>query len=93
MKPEAATIVAAFREEDAYEPAGYTLYSYAAVQTWAQAVQRAGSVDPAAVMKELHEGTFDTVLGEIGFDPKGDVTGLSAYIWYVFEPDKYVAVK
>ena len=92
LKPEAATIVAAFREEDAYEPAGYTLYSYAAVQAWAQAVQRAGSLETAAVIKELREGTFDTVLGKISFDKKGDVEGLSAFVWYLFEADKYVAV-
>ncbi len=93
LKPEAASIVAAFREEDAYEPAGYTLYSYAAVQTWAQAVQQAGSLNPTAVMKALHEGTFDTVLGKISFDQKGDVQGLSSYIWYIFETDRYVPLK
>ncbi len=93
LKPEAASIVAAFREEDAYEPAGYTLYSYAAVQTWAQAVQRAGSLEPQAVIKTLHEGKFDTVLGEISFDQKGDVQGLSNYIWYAFEADRYVPLK
>ena len=32
LKPEARDVVAAIREEDAYEPEGYTLYSYGAVQ-------------------------------------------------------------
>jgi len=39
MKPEARDVVAAIREEDAYEPEGYTLYSYGAVHAWAQAVK------------------------------------------------------
>ncbi len=32
LNPEAGDVVAAIREEDAYEPEGYTLYSYGAVQ-------------------------------------------------------------
>ena len=31
-----------------YEPAGYTLYAYAVVQVWAQAVEKAGTFDAAA---------------------------------------------
>ena len=93
LRPEAAAVVTAFRDEEAYDPAGYTLYSYGAVQAWAQAVQQAGSLEPDAVIKALNKGTFDTVLGKIGFDDKGDVTGMSAFVWYVFEKDDYVRVK
>jgi len=93
LKPEASTIVAAFRTEDGYEPAGYTLYSYGAVQVWAQAVQRAGSLKSADVIAALHQGTFDTVLGKIGFDGKGDVTGLSTFVWYVVGKKTYEPVK
>lgn len=93
LRPEAATIVAAFRDEDGYEPAGYTLYSYGAVQAWAQAVQQAGSVESSRVISALHKGTFDTVLGKIGFDEKGDVTGISAFIWYVTGKQGYMPVK
>ena len=89
LNPEASTVVAAFRDEDAYEPAGYTLYSYGAVQVWAQAVQQAGSLKPADVIDALHKGTFDTVLGKIGFDKKGDVTGMSPFIWYVMGKKTY----
>lgn len=93
LRPEAANIVSAFRDEDAYEPAGYTLYSYGAVQAWAQAVQQAGSLEPDAVIKVLNKGTFDTVLGQIGFDDKGDVTGMGTFVWYVFERENYIPVK
>jgi len=93
LKPEAADVVAAIREEDAYEPDGYTLYSYGAVQAWAQAVKKVGSLKPKAVIKALREGSFDTVLGKIGFDEKGDVTGISTFVWYVFGKEDYSPVK
>ena len=93
LKPEAQDVVAAIREEDAYEPEGYTLYAYGAVQAWAQAVEQAGSLKPKAVIKALKKGTFDTVLGKIGFDEKGDVTGISTFVWYVFGQEDYSPVK
>jgi branched-chain amino acid transport system substrate-binding protein len=34
LKPEAQDVAAAIREEDAYEPEGFTLYVYGAVQAW-----------------------------------------------------------
>ncbi len=90
LKPEAATVTAAFRDEEDYEPAGFTLYSYGAVQAWAQAVQQAGSLQPDAVIDALKAGSFDTALGKIGFDEKGDVTGLSAFVWYVVGEEDYM---
>lgn len=90
LEPRAASVVASIRENDAYEPAGYTLYSYAAVQAWAQAVHQAGSLDSVAVIEALKSGTFDTVLGNIGFDDKGDVTGVSAFVWYKWTAEDYV---
>ena len=93
LKPEARRIAAVIREEDAFEPDGYTLYSYGAVQAWAQAVQQAGSFKLDAVIKALKTGTFDTVIGKIGFDAKGDVTGISTFVWYVYGKETYSLVK
>jgi len=93
LKPEAKDVVTAIREEDAYEPEGFTLYSYGAVQAWAQAVEKAGSLKPKAVIDALRAGSFDTVLGKIGFDEKGDVTGMSTFVWYVFGKEDYSLAK
>ena len=93
LKREARKIVVAIREEDAYEPDGYTLYSYGAVQAWAQAVQQAGSFKPDAVINALKSGSFDTVIGKIGFDEKGDVTGISTFVWYVYGKETYSLAK
>jgi len=93
LKPEARRIAATIREEDAFEPDGYTLYSYGAVQAWAQAVHQAGSFKPDAVIKSLKSGTFDTVIGKIGFDEKGDVTGITSFVWYLYGKESYSLAK
>ena len=78
--PEAAPVVKRFRAAG-IEPKGYTLYSYAAVQAWAQAAKAAGTTKLGAVVKVLKNTTFDTVLGKIGFDEKGDIKG-ETYVMY-----------
>ena len=87
MAPGAAELVEKFRA-DKIEPEGYVLYTYAAIQAWAQAAEAAGSTDHAAVIKALDEGTFNTVLGTLEFDEKGDVS-LPGYVFYEWEGGKY----
>jgi branched-chain amino acid transport system substrate-binding protein len=82
----AAEVVERFRAQG-YEPLGTTLNAYAAVQVWAQAVEAAGSLDLEKVTEAMHSRQFDTVLGRIGFDPEGDVTGFDPWQWYVWEAD------
>ena len=89
--PQAAEIVARFRA-DGYEPEGITLYSYAAVKVWTQAVEKAGTVEPKAVAAALRAHQFDTVLGTIGFDEKGDVYGYEPFVWYVWREGNYAPV-
>ncbi len=86
--PVAAPVVAKFRSKMHYEPEGYTLYSYAAVQAWAQAVAVAGSTDADKVVQALRGGEFNTVLGRIGFDAKGDVSA-PGYVWYEWYDGAY----
>jgi branched-chain amino acid transport system substrate-binding protein len=83
----AAPVVAEF-EAQGYDPEGYTLYTYAAIQAWAQAAEQAGTTDLDAVVEALHGTQFDTVLGSISFDEKGDVQG-SNYVVYKWEDGKY----
>nr|MDJ0971520.1 transporter substrate-binding protein [Kiloniellales bacterium] len=66
----------------------YTLYTYGAIQAWAQAAEKAGSVDTDALIKALKGEKFNTVLGNIGFDDKGDVTA-PGYVWYVWDSGQY----
>lgn len=48
------------------------LNSYAAVQVWAEAVRRAGGGDPKKVIAALRSGEFQTAVGPIAFDQRGD---------------------
>jgi len=70
--PAAADIVKRF-EEQGINPEGYVLYTYAAIQAWKQAVEKAGTVDPAKVIEALNSSEFDTVIGKFRFDEKGDL--------------------
>ncbi|MDQ3561088.1 MAG: branched-chain amino acid ABC transporter substrate-binding protein [Pseudomonadota bacterium] len=85
--PGAAELVEKFRA-DGIEPEGYTLYTYAAIQAWAQAAETAKSTDHAAIVTALDAGTFETVLGTLEFDDKGDVS-LPGYVFYEWEAGKY----
>ncbi len=67
---------------------GYSLYTYAAVKIWADAVTAAGSTDFDKVTAEMYKTTFNTVLGKLNFDKKGDVT-LPGYVVYEWKDGKY----
>jgi branched-chain amino acid transport system substrate-binding protein len=72
--PASADLVAKFRAAG-YEPEGYTLYSYSALQVIAAAAKAAGSNDPMAVADAIKaKGPFKTAIGDLGFNAKGDIT-------------------
>jgi branched-chain amino acid transport system substrate-binding protein len=82
-KPTAAAIVKKFKDKG-IDPEGYTLYTYAAFQIWSQAVAKAGTTDPKKVAETIRAGKWDTVLGTISYDKKGDITAIS---WAIFRWD------
>ena len=86
-RPTAAAVVAEFKAKS-IDPEGYVLYTYAAIQVWADAARKAGVTDPKKVAAALHSGNWDTVLGPITFDKKGDVT-VSDYVFYVWHNGSY----
>jgi branched-chain amino acid transport system substrate-binding protein len=91
--PQNKQIVDLFRQKRGFEPQAYTLYSYAAVQIIKQAAEAAKSVDPKKVAEVMHSGkAFNTVLGDISFDAKGDITGYTIngkkkdrYVLYIWK--------
>ncbi len=87
-KNEAAAEVVARFMEQGYKPEGYTLYTYAAIQVFAQAAEAAGSTDINALVEQMRTLTFDTVLGELTFDGKGDVA-LPGYVFYEWTDGAY----
>jgi branched-chain amino acid transport system substrate-binding protein len=89
--PEAASVVKEFKDKGV-EPEGYVLYSYAAVQAWAQAATTAGATDFQKVVDALDKGSFKTVLGTVSFNEKGDVK-LPGYVVYEWSKGNYDYMK
>jgi branched-chain amino acid transport system substrate-binding protein len=82
----AAKIVKEFQDQK-IDPEGYVLFTYAAIQVWADAAKKAKTTDPKKVAAELKSGgPWQSVLGPINFDKKGDITG-GAYAFYIWGPD------
>jgi branched-chain amino acid transport system substrate-binding protein len=82
-KPTAAAIVEKFKAKN-IDPEGYTLYTYAAMQIWSQAAAKAGTTDPKKVMDAIKAGSWDTVIGKIEYDAKGDIKQLD-YVVYKWD--------
>lgn len=83
-RPEAAKIVAAFKAKG-INPEAYTLYTYAAMEVIKQAAESAKSLDPKKVAEKMHSGmTFKTVIGDLSFDKKGDITRPD-YVMYTWK--------
>ncbi|MDW6021163.1 ABC transporter substrate-binding protein [Mesorhizobium sp. BAC0120] len=87
-KPEAKEAVEAIKK-GGFVPEGFTLFTYAVIQAFAQGIERAGSDDPAAVAAALKNGEpINTVIGPITFDEKGDIKN-AAYDINVWHDGKY----
>ncbi|HVJ34560.1 MAG TPA: branched-chain amino acid ABC transporter substrate-binding protein [Terriglobia bacterium] len=73
---------------EGYEPEGYTLASYAAVQAWAAGVTRAGTTDSLKVAAAMRSTPVETVLGKLSWDSKGDIEQMR-YAWFIWHGDRY----
>jgi branched-chain amino acid transport system substrate-binding protein len=65
-----------------------SLATYAAVEVWAQAAERAGTVDPVTATETLHRARFESVLGRVAFDAKGDLKD-AGWRWQVWTNGDY----
>lgn len=91
LNPAAKPVVDAIKKAG-YDPEAYTLNTYATVQAWAQAVEKAKSTDVKPVASALHANKFETVLGNFGFDAKGDMTA-PGYVMYEWSKGEYTYKK
>jgi branched-chain amino acid transport system substrate-binding protein len=85
--PAAKAVVDRFMAEG-YNPEGYTLYTYAAIQAFAEAAEKAKSVKVDDLSKALHSMTAQTVVGPLTWDKKGDVTN-PKYVFYIWKNGGY----
>src|SRR6266481_2002877 len=87
--PAAKAVVDKFMAETPpYNPEGYTLYTYAAIQAFAAAAEKAKSLKLDDLSKALKSMTVDTVIGPLSWDKKGDVTD-PKYVFYIWKAGKY----
>jgi branched-chain amino acid transport system substrate-binding protein len=64
--PETKAYIARHKEVTGKEPDSWgSSVVYASFQMLAQAIERVGSLDRAAIIKDIQSGTFDTVLGKV----------------------------
>jgi branched-chain amino acid transport system substrate-binding protein len=82
-KPTAKAVVEKFKAKN-IDPEGYTLYTYAAIQVWSQAAAKAGTLDPKKVMATIRANAWDTVIGKLEYDAKGDIKQLD-YVVYKWD--------
>jgi len=76
-----------------HEPMGYTLLAYAAIQVWAEGVRRAGSLAAQEVAAAIRANPIATILGQVGFDEKGDIqTESPPFVWYVWKEGQRVVM-
>src|SRR5580765_7722447 len=90
-KPTAKAIVDKFKAKN-IDPEGYTLYTYAAFQVWSQAVKKVGSTDAKKVMAAIKASDWDTVLGKLGFDAKGDIKQIDYVVYKWDDKGNYAEV-
>ena len=84
----ASAVIEAFKAAD-YNPEGYSLHAYAAVQAFSQAATATHSVDGKALSQWLRAGNnLNTVLGPLSLDAKGDVRNPS-FAWYKWSEGTY----
>lgn len=86
---DARPVVERFRAAG-YNPEGYTLYAYAAVQAWMSAAVATSGTDSNRIASWLRAGNrVRTVTGEIAFDSKGDLRD-PKFAWLHWEDGRYM---
>ncbi len=90
-KPTAKSIVEKFKAKN-IDPEGYTLYTYAALQVWTKAAAKAGTTDAKKVMETIKGGEWDTVIGKLSFDAKGDIKVIDYVVYKWDAKGNYVEI-
>lgn len=74
QNPENAALTEAFKARNEDPSGPFVFPAYAAIQVMTDAIKATGETDPYALAEYLRANRFDTTIGEIGFDARGDLT-------------------
>jgi branched-chain amino acid transport system substrate-binding protein len=86
FSPDARKIPTAKMFIDAYEKkfgeiGPYSIYAYDAANIMLTAIKEAGTKDGKTITDKLHSMEFNSAVGKIKFDDKGDVTVAPYVVW------------
>jgi len=74
QNPENSALTEAFKARNEDPSGPFVFPAYAAIQVMTDAIKATGETDPYALAEYLRANRFDTTIGEIGFDARGDLT-------------------
>jgi len=80
--PAAQPFLKKYNEKYGQEGA-YSVYGYDAANVYLTAVEKAGTTDPDKVAAVMKGQPFDTILGKVEFNDKGDVKASGYVLWSI----------
>ena len=81
----------AYQEVEYRNPGTYSTAGYSAMAVLAEAVRQAKSFERNDVAEALHELDYDTLVGRVAYDQKGDLIEQNVYVFQV-QDGRYVQV-
>ena len=92
QNPLAIAAIEEHRKTYGSDPGAFFLNAYAAATAMLEGIQIAGTSDFAALSKTLRSNYFETPLGRISFDERGDAIGVGFAVYQV-QDGQYVEIK
>ena len=89
--PAAQSFLQKYKAKYNQDEGAYSVYGYDAANVLLTAIAQAGSTDPDKVSAIMKGQPFDTILGKIEFDSKGDLKQ-SSYIMWTIQNGKFQVV-
>jgi branched-chain amino acid transport system substrate-binding protein len=83
QNPEAQAFVKSYNDKYHQDVGAYSVYGYDAANVLLTAIQQAQSTDADKVAAVMKSRSFDTILGKVEFDEKGDVKGSGFVMWTI----------
>lgn len=84
LKPENAAITKLFQEKGRDPSGTFQMTAYAGVQSIAAGIKATNSTNPIKVAKWLHGNKVDSVVGQLSWEPSGDLTSFDfqVFTWH-----------
>ncbi len=81
--PAAQSFLQKYKDKYQHDEGAYSVYGYDAANVLLTSIAQAQSTDPDKVSAIMKSQPFDTILGKIEFDAKGDVKQAGYVIWTI----------